>query len=260
MKRECFQQLYDFAGVSKGVKHFCNASAFDELFVIQMRDYVGNPYLFRVEDFPDLTYSVSGNSFNMKFSGVVLLAGTTVEVTVSRDDKSVLYWNIFITPGRDDFKVEWVNFPRVVFSSPGCKYLIPNAEGAEISDLADCQENGFFKCNLVEYPMTGTDSFYPGPAAMQFEALYDTVAGLYIGCHDKSDQPKVIDFYPEGKGGICVLQQFTGGAGTPGYAVEMHSFRGDWQDAADIYRNWLEKEQLMPEKLVDNMPEVLDAS
>ena len=256
-----YGKLSEFIQVNKSAARFCDASSFDELFLISMRDFVGNPYRYTADDFAQKSCEVQENKLTISYSECAALPGSTVEITVSRNGEGDIFWNIDITPGRDYFKVEWVDFPRIKFKeSSSCQYLIPCAEGVLISDLEERQQKAAFKCNLVEYAYNGVDSLYPGAAAAQFEAVYDDVCGLYIGCHDTEDFPKVVDFMPDNGRGRSVLQHFTGGEGKLSYNVVLRSFTGNWQDAADIYRNWMENADVMPEKLADNMPEVLAES
>lgn len=246
---------------NSSIARFCDIDSFNDLFVIQMRDFVGNPYQYTMASFSDVSCEEDDNGVTVKFFTCANLPGTEAAVTVKKDDAGTILWNIQVKPGRDYFKVEWIDFPRVKFTRPaGTRYLIPNAEGTLISDLEEREARAFFKCNLSGYAQNGVDSLYPGPAAAQFEAFYDSTGGVYICCADAQDSPKVVDFMPENGRVRPVLQQFTGGNGGIGYQVEMRSFTGNWQDAADIYRNWIESAGLVPEKLASNMPAVLDAS
>ena len=253
-----YSKLFDFVSVNKSIAHFCDANSFDELFSIRMRDFVGNPYQYTTADFSDAALDMQSDKAVISYSGCAMLPGTTVEVAVSRNNSGDIIWNIAITPGRDYFRVEWVDFPRVkLVKDSSCRFLIPCAEGVLIENLEERQEKAAFKCNLVEYAYNGVDSLYPGAAAAQFEAIYDDNFGLYIGCHDDKDFPKVVDFMPDNGRGRIVLQHFTEGCGKLSYNVVMTSFAGNWQDAADIYRNWMESAGVMPEKLAENLPEVL---
>ncbi|MBQ7395114.1 MAG: hypothetical protein IJW08_01100 [Lentisphaeria bacterium] len=243
------------------VKHFCNEKSFDDIFQIRMRDFVGNPYEYRAGNFASVESETKADKVIVRFSECRDLPGTTVELTVALGADDEVLWNISAVPGREYFKVEWMNYPQVKFiKTDSCRYLIPTAEGVILHDLELRQERAQFKCKTVEYAYNGVDSLYPAAAAAQFEALYDSECGIYIGCHDAADNPKVIDFMPHNGGAVPLLQQFTGGEGALSYSVVMRSFKGNWQDAAEIYRNWMEEFALLPEKLAGNMPEVLEKS
>lgn len=254
-------KLADFVCRSAGFRHFFDAESFDELFLIRMRDFVGNPYEYTVKNFTSADCSFSAERLEITFSGCEELSGTQVAASVTSNDDGSLEWNITVSPGRTFFKVEWVDFPRIkIQKNSESKFLIPNAEGTLISDLEEREERAPFKCSLAEYPLTGIDSFYPGPAAAQFEAVYDGAEGLYIGCHDVCDSPKVIDFMPQAGRARTVLQQFTQGENAPSGGVVMRTFRGNWQDAAEIYRVWMENNSKLPVKMAENMPPLLDLS
>ena len=253
--------LEEFVRRNASLSRFFDAMSFDELFVIQMRDFVGNPYSYTVNNFAEAQCSVSDNRVEIFFSECEELSGTTVKVTVADNPSDELVWNIDVVPGRDFFKVEWIDFPRLKLKkSVDSRFLIPNAEGTLISSLEEREQKAPFKCQLAEYPLTGIDSFYPGPAAAQFEAVYDDVSGVYIGCHDVTDSPKVVDFMPHAGRCRTVLQQFTEGEGTLPGSVVIRSFKGNWQDAADIYRSWMEVHSDLPSKMAENMPPLLDLS
>lgn len=255
------EKIYRTVSQNSSIARFCDIDSFNDLFVIQMRDFVGNPYRYTMASFADVSCEEDDCGVTVKFFTCANLPGTEVAVTVKKDNSENILWNIEVKPGRDYFKVEWIDFPQVRFSSPaGTRYLIPNAEGTLISDLEEREARAFFKCNLSGYAQNGVDSLYPGPAAAQFEAFYDSTGGVYICCADAKDSPKVVDFMPENGRVRPVLQQFTGGSNKIDYQIEMRGFTGNWQDAADIYRNWIESAGLVPEKLASNMPAVLDAS
>ena len=254
-------KLAEFVNKNTGFSRFFDSESFDELFVISMRDFVGNPYEYKVKNFASAECRVSDNHLEINFSDCEELSGTTVYVSAEHCADNSLKWDINVSPGRDFFKVEWVDFPRMKLKKDkSCKFLIPNAEGTLISDLESREALASFKCALAEYPLTGIDSFYPGPAAAQFEAVYDENYGLYIGCHDKMDSPKVLDFMPQDGRARTVLQQFTQGEKKPFGSVIMYSFSGNWQDAADIYRNWMENNSVLPPRMAGNVPPLLDVS
>ncbi|MBO5899531.1 MAG: hypothetical protein J6Q80_02265, partial [Lentisphaeria bacterium] len=115
---------------SNGVAHFCDKYSFDDLFTVQMRDFIGNPYSYTVESFSENSCETGENSVTITFSGCNDLPGTEVVIFVSCDDNGTLLWNIKATPGRDYFKTEWIDFPRLELrKNSDTKFLIPNAEG-----------------------------------------------------------------------------------------------------------------------------------
>ena len=244
------------------IARFCDIDSFNDLFMVRLRDFIGNPYDLKMSNFTDVSCEENDDdSVSIIFCNCAELQQTEVIATVKKDSSGKLFWGIQVNPGRDDFHVEWIDYPRIKFHRPcGTKYLVPNAEGTLISDLEEREQRAFLKCKMAEYPLIGIESFYPGPAVAQFEAFYDKNGGVYVCCADTQDSPKVVDFMPDQGRVRLVLQQFTGGKNGFDYFVEMQDFKGNWQDAADMYRNWIEKENMVPEKLSENMPAVLDAS
>ncbi len=238
-----------------GVEFIASNPARNDLFQINLRDFVGNPMLLDCSDFNNIVTEEKNGNFTISFSDCRRVPGTTAEVS-ARVAGSEIRWNIEITPGTVDFSVEWIDFPRLRLRrfNEG-KYLLPFAEGVLVSDIDNREARASFRCLAAEYPMTGSSSFYPGPAAMQFEAFYTCDAGLCFLCRDEAHAPKSIDFMPEADGVRPLLQHFTGGKNKLGYEVATIGFHGDWQSAAELYRNWMEEnDPVLPAKLETRMP------
>lgn len=226
------------------------------LFELQLRDFIGNPLRLGGADFATVERENNGEKTTLRFSECAILPGTRVVVTAANSG-SEIRWRIAVTPGSVDFRVEWINFPRIRLRRfPDGKFLLPFAEGTLVSDMAERERTADFRCSSVEYPMTGVGGFYPGPVPMQFEAYYTGGAGLYIGCCDPAHSPKAIDATADGADGIRpLLQHFTGGEPAVNYDTVTAGFHGDWQDAAEIYRNWMEQnDPVLPPKLDTRMP------
>lgn len=223
------------------------------LFLIQFRDFIGNPLRVDAMDFSEVECSGEGN---LTFSGCTQLPGTRVKVT-AKAVQNEIRWRIAVIPGNADYKVEWIDFPRIRLRRfDDGKFLLPFAEGTLVENLDNLAMGAQFRSEYAEYPMTGISSFYPGPAPMQFEAYYTGRTGLYICTEDPSHSPKSIDARLAGEDALqLLLQHFTGGEPTIGYETVTRGFHGDWQDAAELYRNWMERnDPCLPEKLSERMP------
>lgn len=107
---------------------------------------------------------------------------------------------------------------------------------------------------LVEAPLTKPVHFvtlYPnGWGTMQFYAHYDNDCGVYVAMHDPLGGTKGLHVEHEAGAnaivcGFDVPAENMGVIGndfkTSGAAV-IETFRGDWFDAAQIYKRWVEKE------------------
>ena len=241
-----------------GVEFAAPAAGRETLFVCRLRDFVGNPLQLEARDFSAVQHRKDAGNFSLVFSDCAALPGTEVEIE-ARCDGAEIRWRIAVSPGREDFKVEWIDFPRIRLRrfSDG-NYLLPFAEGTLVRDLEERERSASFRCEEADYPLTGVSGFYPGPAAMQFEAFYTGDAGLCFLCRDPEHGPKSIDFRPDGEAALPLLQHFTGGSGAVSYEVAVIGFRGDWQEAAALYREWMEHEDpMLPVTLETRMPRLL---
>ncbi len=230
----------------------------NSLFLIQLRDFIGNALLLDAADFS----RVERCGEKLFFSNCAKLPGSRVEVT-AKNGQSEIRWKIAVFPGNDAYKVEWIDFPRVRlrrFDDGKC--LLPFAEGTLVEDLDNLAMGSQFRSAYAEYPMTGISSFYPGPAPMQFEAYYTGRAGLYICTEDAHHSPKSIDVRLADKDALrLLLQHFIGGEPMVGYETVIAGIHGDWQDAAERYRSWMEEnDQFLPKKLSERMPPWFAAS
>lgn len=231
------------------------------LFIIQLRDFIGNPLRINRSDFSDATVHKSHDGFEITYSGCRKLRGTIVKVWTTLNETEIR-WRISISLENSACRCEWVDFPRIRLrrSEEEC-FLLPFAEGTLI-DRLDQRENASFKCEYSEYPLSGINGFYPGPAAMQFEACFQGNTGLYIGCADPSHAPKTLDIQCEGDDARRIMvQNFTGGASGPAFEIVTVAFAGNWQDAAEIYRVWMtEYDPFLPEKISERIPDWLKKS
>ena len=88
--------------------------------------------------------------------------------------------------------------------------------------------------------------------ASQFLAYYDDTAGLYFACEDETRAFKGVDFKPIGAEAICPQMRLFPGSTEKAYTLPFplvfDFFRGDWHDAAELYRAWFDTH--LPEGLV----------
>ncbi len=231
---------------------FCTRNAGCGLFLIRLRDLIGKPVELKAESFRKVEIVCREDGATLHFSQSALFSSVDVFVEVSlRDDGA--HWRLRVENLLDVLRVEWCEFPRLPLArKKNEKFLWPIAEGTLLDDL-ERREKMKFPYSEIEYPMTGEAGFYPGPCAMQFQAYYNEQNGLYMGCHDRSFAPKMIDARTSATTFQPVFRHFVGGSMQMDYDVVLAGFRGDWQDAADRYRNWMESEpETLPVKLADD--------
>ena len=151
----------------------------------------------------------------------------------------------------------------IVFAKNGGigRVVYPYNEGALIddADLRSGAWNNAFGHKEPEYPSHGSYCMFPYMICSQFEGyIANSGDGLYLGAHDTERGPKGVEFYKNSLGGITMcMRLFVGkgrGEGTfCDYPLVLDLFKGDWEDCADIYRDWFEAN--LPEgavKIKDN--------
>lgn len=232
---------------------FCARHTGVGLFLIQLRDIIGNPIELKAESFRKVEIVRRENGAKLHFSQSTLVDPVDVFVEVSLQDDGA-HWRLRVDNLMNVLRVEWCEFPRLPLArKKNEQFLWPAAEGILLNDM-ELREKMKFRYSEIEYPMTGAGGFYPGPCAMQFQAYYNGQNGLYMGCHDRSFAPKMIDAHTVGKTVFQpVFRHFSGDSTKMDYDIVLAGFHGDWQDAAELYRNWMESgPESLPVKLADD--------
>jgi len=166
----------------------------------------------------------------------------SVEVKLLINDAdSALIWDLKVANNNEQWAVWRVIFPRVTirYLGEGSRVFYPLLSGIEQADMWDTAEK--------------KGGLYPsGWTCMQYMAAYDAAGktGLYIGMHDPFGSTK--DIFVQGlKDRRAVEFRFEHPAadmGKPGVDFELPGqarwqlLRGDWFDAAAIYREWVSRE------------------
>jgi hypothetical protein len=88
----------------------------------------------------------------------------------------------------------------------------------------------------------GNSAHYPGGFFAQFLAYYTRRAGLYLACEDSMAHVKLfktLHCEPGIRLGIAHVGDWPQpGTRTLEYSIVLRCFKGDWYDAADLYRTW----------------------
>lgn len=169
------------------------------------------------------------------------LGKLSVVAKVISDDNGAMRWTLTVGDVPADWSVLRVRFPKVSVDERGVRPLVlfPRGSG-EVQ--ADASRRSF--------RFSGT---YPsGWTSMQFMAAYDAKgeSGLYVAAHDPFGSTKDISLEGvPGDGSVSMMFEHpaadmgvaANGFALPGFAV-WRLFRGDWFDAAVIYRDWVRRE------------------
>lgn len=206
--------------------------------------------------------------------GLDLAASVSVR-TITDDPLS--YWSISIR-NHANLAVTDVQFPFIVVSyrlagkASSEALLRPYGTGQflEAPKPQDLEPDSPHAWQLR--PENGDTIHYPGYTFAQFLAYYNDRAGVYISCQDNSGFIKLIRPVHSRAGGIRLGFAHVGdwpamGERDLGYNVVVRTFRGDWYDAAELYREWtlkqpwatapLHKRKDVPNWLLDSPPHIV---
>lgn len=211
--------------------------------------------------------ALSGKAANIRLEGTVVtidydemsLPGIRVKATVDCTDDRLADFRLRVFNGTG-MKLEAIQYPCVIIKNmlakDNYKLFWPAMEGCEITDV-NFRTELMSHADQTVWPAKGWQGVYPGACPMQFMAYYNGVHGMYFASHDKQSNFKLIEWLPEDNG-IRLIQQVYPQAGYDkgyeySYGVKLGAFRGNWYDAAEIYRNFVHAEMLTDvKKLKDN--------
>ena len=193
------------------------------------------------------TVTEQGNRFIYENFG---LCDIRVELVFSCTEVSPLISFGISIANNTDYAIESVNYPqvcvedRLVSKGGNYKILWPFNEGVIIEDMS-VRPRTAFPYIEPSYPSHGIAGFYPGAVESQLMAYYNGETGLYFAAHDPTGSLKVCECFSINEKQIKLhYRAFTGCTFgedyTMPYPMILGCFEGEWQDAAEIYRNWFE--------------------
>jgi len=176
-------------------------------------------------------------------------------------DKPFTYWNLELS-NRTGMWISHIQLPvlKVPYDAnpteeSGGKILYSMADGMLAGPLTPTMQIGAWLGSKYDTPETWRTPNYPREYTTQMMAYYNPSAGLYIACDDPTGLPKLIaplkatdgitmgvGHYPAIKNDVKYKLP---------YNIIIGTFRGDWYEAADIYRSWAEKQPFCATKLKD---------
>ena len=167
------------------------------------------------------------------------------EVVINKRRETVGFSYYISIKNNTDLIIESVCFPILripckLVGDGGCDTVFwPSLEGTLIERAN--YDNKYYTDAALKFG-GGYTGLAPAGVSMQFMALYSAEDGLYFATHDKDCNFKDFEYFFEKDDTVRFeCRHFVGGCkdyDMP-YPVVIREFKGDWQDAADIYRNWL---------------------
>ncbi len=237
--------------------------------------YTENRDLFTLTFFNQKTEKFFVSSNTAKSCDIKEIAEDTVEISYIglggydinaqayvriEENSPFIYWSMKIQ-NNTALHLDKIDFPKVIVpndlvATGGNGRIFTSmmeglvVEDVEIRDHLKIAEN----CNDMA---TGWRGAYPGACPTQFSAYYSHEGGLYFAAHDNHCNPKIIEYYKQDGGVKLEFKLCPGTNNTKNFAYEYEMvlgvFEGDWYDAAEIYRTFIESSGLITlPKLKDN--------
>lgn len=168
------------------------------------------------------------------------------------EHRPITRWRIEVR-NETEYAIRAVEYPTVhaVFqlgeSACDDRILVPKHDGHLLGNPKLCiwEADGEPK-DHQRYFYPGEGKQFPGGISAQLLAYYDKDGGLYIATHDGDGHPKklgpvwvsnecgdILDFTP-----VHCNPEIVGEDYTSPYDTVIGCFQGDWQAAADIYKEW----------------------
>lgn len=243
----------------------CLAAAGSYFCRFQTRNITGNPRQLADKDASSIKIKKTGANeihARLRFDRTYFPDGHfEVDVRMCILSSGFLAWDFTFINSTDE-SLEWIECPGLVFKNDyvekagAVRLFWPAQEGALIEGMS-ARNASWMKPKMLGYPTPGWGGFYPGPTQMQFMAYMRHDKGLYVAAHDKEGNTKYIEFYDQGEGVRFEFVHFCSASKEKrfslGYSMVMKAFRGDWHDAAELYRTWAEASiTLLPPKTTRN--------
>lgn len=250
---------------ARGHEFISSTNADSSLFELVLRDTLNDGEVTRIysNSFADCRIRQIKDRIEIYYDEVGnfdLRAKVTVKVS---KDSPFMHWNIEID-NQTDLVLDYIDFPTIIVPNDlvgndgDSRIFWPAQEGVLIENT-EIRQNNTCRYRPIEYPnLLGWGGFYPSSAQTQFMAYYSPEGGLYLATHDDCHHPKGIEYCPMGEDLIKLeYHLFTSGSGNGMYRLPydmvIGMFDGNWYDAAEIYRKWVESSSMeYPEKIIDN--------
>lgn len=211
------------------------------LFTACFRDLDGEAVRFDATDAKDVSFGDGFVTYS-RFGG--MLDCVTVKVLFNAEGDEIR-WGCEVYGVPREHALEYIELPRIclpklVDNNPsGGKILFPYDEGILLTNET------LLPRYEPKFPMSGAYFIFPNKVQSQFISYHFDNFGLYVGAHDKKRAFKGVDFYPYGDG-VCMTMRLYSGVGygesfKTSYPIVWRVCGGNWQSAAEIYREWFEE-------------------
>ena len=141
---------------------------------------------------------------------------------------------------------DYIEAPRVCVPLKN-ELLSPWSEGMLVLD----REKRNRKRLHLEFPDKLRTGYFPGICQMQFMASYGKNGGVYFAADDIAQGTKVLEFSQDAPEVLGLRIENACGTDNPSstyklpFDIVLRTFKGDWFDACEIYRQWVKKDPSM---------------
>jgi hypothetical protein len=153
----------------------------------------------------------------------------TISMTLN-DTEAEIIWGIKVEMKNTLYVVSQVEFPR---------FRTPQSFGGKYKQFVDPAFEG--RIFSLQQAMTPFTKSYPGRQSIQMSACISTAGGVMLWTDDTSGQVKSFGYLNSGTSShIAVrhLMPYDNSIWQSSYNTRMTLCGNQWQDAAEIYRNW----------------------
>lgn len=214
------------------------------LFSLRLTDKSGNVMELSSKDAKEVEVREEKDGFTAVYSNFP--EDVAVTLFIARDEKG--FHSRIAVKNNTDKIVEHVE-PFALIVKPFVKnggigrMVYPYNEGALVEDN-DLRALCHLQHLEPGYPTVTCCGLFPNMLCSQFLAYLFEGHGLYIGAHDEIRGPKEIDYYAvDEERNIKIEVRLYSGKSygedfAPDFDMVYRFFEGDWQDGADIYKDW----------------------
>jgi hypothetical protein len=182
-------------------------------------------------------------SLDFTYDNDILSASIHIELP---DNEPTIHYNLEVTLKNENHFVSQVDFPRFRISKTQGnltkQFLEPSAEGLLVSMN---KEIAWFRS-------------YPGTQSVQMGTFLGALGSVMVWADDTLGHVKSFGFKNSGSSSNIAIRHmmpYDSHTWNPGYNCRISVCGNDWQDAADIYREWA-REQYWSETLLRNRTDV----
>lgn len=214
------------------------------LFTVGVRDTAGDLCTYTAFDAKNVNAEVDGDCAKATYSGF----DEDISVNISVCGDCLAEWHVSVKNNTDKL-IEWIKVPDISVkplkaNGGDGRILCTYNEGAICEDM-ELFNRSWFKYREQEYPSLGSNWVFPNMVSSQFQCYLLDDCGLYTGIHDKDRAVKGIGFFSQDENIIMQFKLFTGvNFGEDyncDYPIVFDCFDGTWENGAEIYRSWFEK-------------------